>query len=191
MRTITNGRREKLFGAGRPRPMDREAKVRLMTLARALSRRTEKGKHYGPITAKALAVLEALLWRFHNTRTGLCFPSYERIAEAAGVARSTVAAALKALEAAGLLSWVNRIVRRREHGPAGWRWRVLRTSNGYRLTDPREPGPASKSDFRAGTSNQVFLFDNNTVKVALFDPLEAALAALGRNVLAESGGRGG
>ena len=44
-------RREKLFGDGRPRPMDRNAKVRIMHLARALSRRTEKG--YGQITAKA------------------------------------------------------------------------------------------------------------------------------------------
>jgi hypothetical protein len=32
-----------------------------MTLARALSHRTEEGKHYGLVTAKFLAVLEALL----------------------------------------------------------------------------------------------------------------------------------
>ena len=48
-----------------------------MILARALMRRTEKGKAYGQITAKALAVLEALLWGFHNARSGLCFPSYD------------------------------------------------------------------------------------------------------------------
>jgi hypothetical protein len=36
--------------------------------ARCLSRRTEKGKAYGVVTAKALAVLEALLWGFHNAR---------------------------------------------------------------------------------------------------------------------------
>ena len=53
-------RREKVFGDGRPRPLDRNAKVRIMTLARALMRRTEKGKAYGQITAKAFAVLEAL-----------------------------------------------------------------------------------------------------------------------------------
>ena len=61
-----------------------------MHLARCLSRRIEKGKAYGQITAKAIAVLEALLWGFHNARSGLCFPSYETIAEAAGCARSTV-----------------------------------------------------------------------------------------------------
>ena len=74
-------------------------------------RRTEEGKAYGPITAKALAVLEALLWGFHNARSGLCFPSYEKIAARAGCARSTVAEAIKALEDAGILSWVNRIKR--------------------------------------------------------------------------------
>jgi hypothetical protein len=46
-------RREKMFGEGRPRPLDRNAKVRVMTFARALMRRTEPGKHYGAITAKA------------------------------------------------------------------------------------------------------------------------------------------
>ena len=71
-------RREKVFGDGRPRPLDRNAKARIMILARALLRRTEKGKAYGAITAKALAVLEALLWGFHNARSGLCFPSWGR-----------------------------------------------------------------------------------------------------------------
>ena len=79
-------RREKVFGDGRPRPLDRNAKARIMTYARALMRRTEKGKAYGQVTAKALAVLEALLWSFHNARSGLCFPSYETIAERAPVA---------------------------------------------------------------------------------------------------------
>ncbi len=36
-------RREKLFGDGRPRPMDRNAKARVMVYARALMRRTEVG----------------------------------------------------------------------------------------------------------------------------------------------------
>jgi DNA-binding transcriptional regulator YhcF (GntR family) len=60
-------------------------------------------------------MLEALLWAFHNARSGLCFPSYETIAEAAHCARSTVAEAIKALEDAGILSWVQRIKRVREH----------------------------------------------------------------------------
>ena len=88
-----------------------------MHWARCLSRRTEKGRAYGVVTAKALAVLEALLWAFHNAKSGLCFPSYEKIAEAAGCARSTVAEAIKALEDAGVLSWVQRIKRVREQCP--------------------------------------------------------------------------
>jgi hypothetical protein len=58
--------------------LDRNAKARITMLARALSRRTEKGKHYGVITAKFCAVLDALLWGFHNAATGRCFPSAGR-----------------------------------------------------------------------------------------------------------------
>ena len=158
-------RREKVFGEGRPRPLDREAKVRVMAHARALSRRTEKGKHYGELTAKALAVLEALLWGFHNSRSGLCFPGYEKIADRAGCARSTVAEAIKALEDAGILSWVNRLIRVRERcedlfGHWGSRVRVIRTSNAYHFRDPRPGftgvvvGNGSKSEFPSGTSAQ-------------------------------------
>ena len=34
----------------------------------------------GPLTRAFLEVLEALLWGFHNSRSGCCFPSYEAIA---------------------------------------------------------------------------------------------------------------
>ena len=54
------------------------ARARFMHLARGLMRRTEPGKHYGQITAKALAILTALLWDFHNATDGRCFPSYRR-----------------------------------------------------------------------------------------------------------------
>jgi len=158
-------RREKMFGTGRPRPMDRNAKVRIMHLARCLSRRMEKGKAYGALTAKALAVLEALLWCFHNAKSGLCFPSYEKIAEAAGCARSTVAEAIKALEDAGILSWVNRLKRVAEasrdlFGRRIRKTRVIRTSNGYQFIDPQPSkrpeslGDCSKSDFPSGTTIQ-------------------------------------
>jgi Helix-turn-helix domain len=156
------GRREKLFGDGRPRSLDRNGKARVMVYARALMRRTEPGKAYGVLSAKAFAVLEALLWGFHNARSGVCKPSYETIAERAGCARSTVAAALKALEAAGVLTWVHRLVRVRERcadlfGNDATRWRVIRTSNSYSFNDPKgaaDRGFFSKSDFRSGTSIQ-------------------------------------
>jgi Helix-turn-helix domain len=152
---------------GRPRALDRNAKVRIMHWARCLARRTEKGKAYGVITAKALAVLEALLWAFHNAKSGLCFPSYETIAEGAHCARSTVSEALRALEDAGILTWVQRIKRVKEPcsdllGEGGWRWRVLRTSNAYAFSDPSPAADwpnSSKSETPTGTLNQVISFD--------------------------------
>ena len=63
------GPREKV----RLAPLDRNAKVRVMMVARALMHH-EKGKAYGKISAKALAVLTALLRRFHNAATSKCFP---------------------------------------------------------------------------------------------------------------------
>lgn len=162
------GPREKVFGPGRCVPLDRNAKVRVMMLARALSRSQEPGKAYGVITGKFVAVLQALLWGFHNAATGKCFPSYEAIAEAAGCARSTVYEAIRALEQVGLLSWQNRIKRVREFVPglfgkaSAWRWRVIRTSNSYVLTDPL----ASKSDFKTGTLTQ----DSNKQEPSVDNP---------------------
>ena len=157
-----------------------------MTYARALTRRTEKGKAYGPITAKALAVLEALLWGFHNARSGLCFPSYETIARRAGCARSTVGEAIKALEEAGILSWVNRITRIRERcedlfGHFGTRWRVIRISNAYHFTDPKgaaSRGFSSKSDFPSGTPIQELSSSGTNAAPALLDPDTPLGAAL-------------
>ena len=157
-------RREKVFGPGRPRALDRNAKTRIAHWARCLSRRTEPGKAYGQLTAKALAVLEALLWGFHNAKSGLCFPSYERIAEAAHCARSTVAEAIKALEEAGIMSWVHRLKRARVacpdlFGDEGWRLVPQRTSNAYHFNDPSPAGwPKSPESEKAfGTANQGFI----------------------------------
>jgi hypothetical protein len=99
------------FGLGRPRALDRNAKVRIMHWARCLSRRTRGGQGaYGQLTAKALAVLEALLWGFHKhieerasipnaAGRGLCSPrrgdgsfrwrrDHEKAAEGAAAARA-------------------------------------------------------------------------------------------------------
>ena len=93
-------------------------------------------------------MLRALLWRFHGADGGgRCFPSYEKIAAAAKCHRDTVNVALKALEDAGILTWVHRIarIRRRERDLFGHLvsvWQVIRTSNAYQLLDPlaRDPG---------------------------------------------------
>ena len=157
-------RREKLFGEGPRLPLDREAKVRITRLAEALSRRTEKGKHYGVLTGKFVAVCRAMLWLIHDSKSGQCTPSYETIAAKAACARSTVYEAIRALEACGLLSWVNRITRIRERdvdlfGRAVWVWRVVRTSNAYVFRDPKTRsdtmGFSSKSELRTGPKDEV------------------------------------
>lgn len=136
-------RREKVHGDGRAVPLDRNAKARIQHYARAWSaRHRQPGQHRGPITRAFLEVLQALLWGFHNSRDGRCFPSYESIAAKAGCARSTVAEALKVLELAGVLTWQHRItsIRVRERdlfGQRTSRWQVIRTSNAYVFHDPQ------------------------------------------------------
>jgi hypothetical protein len=159
-------RREKTY-IGRAVPLDREGKARVMAYARAwTARHRQPGQHKGPITRAFLEVLTALLWGFHNSRSGVCLPSYEAIAAKAGCARSTVAEALKALEFAGVLGWQHRLVRVRERcvdlfGQRGWRWRVIRTSNAYQFRDPKpgaspppDRGKSSRSENPTGTLNQ-------------------------------------
>jgi hypothetical protein len=187
-----------LFGEGRLVPLDRNAKARIKMLAWALTRRSEKGKHYGVLTAKFLAVLDALLWGFHNAETGRCFPSYERIAERAACARSTVYEAIHALERAGILTWVNRIVRIREWGPdlfgrAQNRWRVIRTSNAYAFVDPQpraRSSDSSKSEFPTGTAGQEFTLEMPRAQkpeLDLANPLHRALMQLGKALRSEKG----
>src|SRR3954469_9558601 len=177
-------RREKLFGPGRAVPLDRNAKARIMAYARAWgARHRQPGQHRGPITRAFLEVLEALLWGFHNSRDGRCFPSYETIAAKAECCRDTVYEALKVLEMAGVMTWQHRIariqVRERDlFGRWASRWRVIRTSNAYVFRDPQqrlEGVPASKSEIPAGTLYQ----EIQSLTAAPADPdspLERALA---------------
>jgi hypothetical protein len=189
---MMGARREKVFGPGRAVPLDRNAKCRIAAYARAWSARNRRrGQHKGPITRAFLEVLQALLWGFHNTHTGVCFPSYEAIATKAGCARSTVAEALKVLEWAGVLTWQHRIIRVRERctdlfGRIGWRWRVVRTSNAYVFGDPQAApgGFASKSEIQSGTQDQEYLDPVQAPAGRANDPLERALARFGAAVAA-------
>lgn len=141
-----NRRRDKVFGKGRCRPLDRNAKVRITMYARAWSvRHRQPGQHRGPLTRAYLEVLAALLWGFHNSRDGRCFPSYEAIAARAQCCRDTVYEAIKALELAGIMTWVNRVVRvqfreRDLLGKRVLRTRLIRTSNAYLFHDPMSGG---------------------------------------------------
>src|SRR4051812_14929814 len=171
-------RREKVFGAGPRLPLDREAKVRIMHLARVLVRKTEKGKHYGVLTGKFVDVLHALLWLIHDGRSGQCNPAYETIADKAACARSTVWEAIRALEQVGLLAWVNRLTRIRERevdlfGRTVWVLKVVRTSNAYTFRDPKAPAPcgkSSKSEFPRGPQDEVKNQPKSAVENPPFDP---------------------
>jgi Helix-turn-helix domain len=177
-----------VFGPGRAVPLDRNAKARIAAYARAWSARNRQPRqHRGPITRAFLDVLEALLWGFHNSRSGRCFPSYEVIAAKAECARSTVAEALKALEWAGVLTWQNRItrilVRERDlFGQWASRWQVIRTSNAYVFSDPK-PGLSCgfpcKSENPTGTSNQEPIDLLSAPAPEPNSPLERALARFG------------
>jgi hypothetical protein len=118
-------------------------------------------------------------------------PSYERIAEAARCARSTVGEALKALEDAGVLSWVKRV---REAcpdllGAEGWRWRVLRTSNSHAFTDPSQ-----RPSVRILLSPKISLEHKNQAFIPLLvraaaasDALEASLSHWSTGVQSRNG----
>ena len=147
-------RRAKLFTDGRQTPVDRNDRARVMFLA-------EVARRKGDITRAAVDILRALLFKFANLTDGRCFPSYERLADAAGCIPRTVGRCLPDLEAAGLITWVNRIQRVRERvaGLGGiWAsvWRVIRTSNAYDfpLIAKKTPAFVDKGQNGLGTSNQ-------------------------------------
>jgi hypothetical protein len=189
-------RREKVFGPGRAVPLDRNAKARISAYARAWSAsHRQDGQHKGPITRAFLDVLQALLWGFHNSRSGVCFPSYERIAERAECSRTTVYEALKVLERAGVLTWQHRITRIRERcqdlwGRNGWRWRVIRTSNAYVFRNPQTAaasGFSSEFGNRTGTLNQEVLDSDSAPQPDPNSPLERALARFAAVITAKKG----
>ena len=89
-------RHEKVFGPGRAVPLDGNAKARIAAYVRAWNAlHKQPRQHKGPITRAFLDVLEAMLFGFHNSRSGCCFPSYEAIATRAECNRDTVYEALK------------------------------------------------------------------------------------------------
>jgi hypothetical protein len=181
-------RREKVFGPARGIPLDRNAKARILVYARSWSAKHRRpGQHRGPLTRAFMEVLEALLWGFHNSRDGRCFPSYESIAAKARCNRDTVYEAIKALEAADVLTWVNRITRiqtreRDLFGQMATRWRTIRTSNAYLFRDPLpchvtadRRGDPSKSENPPGTLIQEVSLVSTGMKPPP-PPMDSALA---------------
>ena len=112
-----------------------------------VSRSEEHTSELQSLSEISYAVFCALLMGFHNAASGRCFPSYDRLQEAAGCCRQTVAASLAALEAAGLLGVCNRLVRVRGVGTRVVRNRTL-TSNGSGTHAARRSPAGRRSDLK-------------------------------------------
>jgi DNA-binding transcriptional regulator YhcF (GntR family) len=151
-------KRLKVFaGFERRVPLDRNAKVRLELLVRGL-------RMSGRVTRATVEVMHALMWHLHSSKSGRCHPTLQDIADMARCARSTVQEALKQLESARCVQWVNCLYRR-----AG---AVFRTANAYVLLDPgaRYTRKSSNTDEQSvDTCKNHFRSDI---------PLEAALSRL-------------
>lgn len=93
-------------------PLDRNGRARLLFLAERYERRTkEKGRENGALGNVGLEVLRALLFRFADRHSGLCFPSYLTLQALTGRCRGAIAAAIKRLEKAGIIKVTRRLKR--------------------------------------------------------------------------------
>lgn len=157
-------------------PLDRNGRIRLMRAAEAFDRNTHAPREHGGLLKRTgLEVLRTLLFTFANVVSGRCDPSYGAIAEACGMARSTVALALKRLAACGLI-----VIRRRATRVRARFGVVLRqASNAYSF-----PAIVVESDSRAETTTK----DSSKRTEALANPaLQLALERLGAAVAAREG----
>ncbi len=174
-------RRQKVFTDGRQTPIDRNDRARLMFLAHV-------ARCKGQITRAGVDILRALIFQFANLKDGRCFPSYERIAEAAGCDERTVGRCLPQLEAMGLVTWVNRLrrIKERVEGLAGvWAatWRVTRTSNAYDfpLIAKKTPEIPTKGQNSRGT-NSIVTSSFCITDLDPQNPLHASLIRLGQSL---------
>jgi DNA-binding transcriptional ArsR family regulator len=125
------------------RPLNRGQRGKILRLAEEMDQRTKRrGRHGGELGRPALAVLRALVTKFHNVVSGRLDPSIASIAAAANVARSTAQTALDRLERAGLIERVRRMTRVQGKIWSAalnrhvWADRVVQLTNAYRLNNP-------------------------------------------------------
>lgn len=169
----TTTRRPKLFGLAGSTPLSPTAKARIFKAGLALAHRDAKEIRGDRITRADLDVLRKLLWRFHNGATGHCFPSYDKIAEAAHCSARTVARSIKRWEDAGILTWVNRCVRRVRQVWSQLLKRfvpertVERTSNAYAFLSGQKDQASYTCQHDGGTRDQV---STNPEKAAIAAP---------------------
>jgi DNA-binding transcriptional MocR family regulator len=156
--------------------IDRNERARLIYFAEALDRRTHRpGQHGGDLKRTGLAVLKALIFGFLG-RGGRCDPSLGSLARMAGCARSTVAEALKRLEAAGL---VRRVARWRTVAANGGLV-VVRTSNAYTFPIVGEAQKPPETGSRPQPTTNLFEQPKTARTGPIGDRVQALLHALER-----------
>lgn len=168
------------------------------------NRQKVPGRYGGAIGSACLRVYESLVFDFLNFRNGRLDPSYEAIAAKTGLSRSTVAEALKRLKALRVIFWQRRCSMHHDDRRGV---RFEQETNAYGVLPPAQwlgyvepPSPpvlapaewgaapplpdiltqASAAARSGGTAALVQVLEADPGK----DTLAAALAALGRRILA-------
>nr|WP_295743006.1 hypothetical protein [uncultured Acidocella sp.] len=111
--------------------MSRSERARRYANAERFDRATKQpGRHGGTIGRTGLLVYRTLLFGFFNLKTGQLDPSYDAIAQRAGLCRKAVWAALRRLKALGLIDWTRRC---RDDRDAGGRFVLRQETNAYQV----------------------------------------------------------
>lgn len=125
------------------RPITKVVVVQIMRAAERLALRSMKtrgrGKtkrlHAGELTLPDLHILETLLFKHLDWRSGKCAPTYQDLAEATGHARDTISAAIRRLSKVGILERMRRFTRVEDADGKGPQ--VQQAPNAYRFDLPR------------------------------------------------------
>ena len=146
--------------------------------AGAIAGRARKLLRAGEITHHQLALIDALLWTCRRAGIATARVSYSQLQVAAHLARSTIAAGLKALERLGLIQRTrHRVVATGANGGRVWR----QLSNVYRLVvNPREF--VARADSKTQDSFKV-------LELVSYDEVRAAQEALRRIAAARAAKR--
>lgn len=160
-------------------PLDRNTKARIKYLSQRVEAQTRTKGKQGDLKKTGLAVLEVLLFRFHNATTGRCDPTWDTIAAAAGCSREALGRALKALEGAGILARIRRAVWVRRGGVR----RLVQTSNAYSFSIPAM-FRGSESESRPRTTTESKTGAPAPQPAPLSADLQSVLTRLGEAILA-------
>jgi hypothetical protein len=117
------------------RPIAGLERAKLWTTAVGIERSTKsKGSRVGCLHPSGLQVFNALLFRFANTISGRCDPSYTALQEATGLCRDSISKSLKRLARCGLITITRRWLRVRD--PASGQMVARQITNAYAFAEP-------------------------------------------------------